>query len=140
MTGGEHVVNHLVHTQTEFLDITPLEQPLHQARVAREVLLDDVIDRNVAGQPARTIDFKAVVEHAHLDAPPAQPVVAMRNGVNERFAHGKWRVLGRLLPLQAGDDGADAHLLEDDLPRFLDQARQRAGNLLTTTIACLLAA
>src|SRR5437868_3181349 len=119
MSKRGHIFDHPVNSQTQLLDITPLEQPLHDTRVTREVLLDNVVEGDITRQTARRYDLHAIRELADLDAPSAQPIIPMAYRVDQRFAHGVLWVFQDVLAFQTCDDGADAHLLKDHMPGTL---------------------
>ena len=106
MAGLDHVLDHAVDAQAQFLDIAPLVEPVDEARVAAVVLLDDVVHRDVRRQTAGAGDLHAVGVHADLDAAPGQPVVAVGDGIDQRLAHGRGGILGLFLALQAAHDGS----------------------------------
>ena len=130
VTGLHHLLDHPVDAQAELLDVTPLEQPVDQPGVAREVLLDDVVQRDVTGQAAGAADLQPIVELADLDAAAGQPVVAVADRVDQRLAHGEQGINVPILALEAAHHGLAAHLLEQDGPAVLDDARQCAVELL----------
>ena len=135
MAGAHHLLDHAVDAQPQLLDVAPLEQAVDQPRVAREVLVDDVVEGDVAGQAAGAADLQPVVELADLDAPAGEPVVAVADGVDQRLAHGEGRVEHAVLALQAAHHRLAAHLLQQDGPGALDDARQRAVELLAPAVA-----
>ncbi len=135
MSSLDHLLDHLVDAQPQLLDEAPLEQPVDEPRVAREVLFHQVIERHVAGQTAGADDLQPVGVHANLDAPPGDAVVAVGHGVDERFAYSAAGVLQHLLTLQPVDRRPDAHLVKNDRPGTLDNPRQRAVQLGAAAVA-----
>jgi len=134
VAGLEHLLDHAVDAQAQLFDVAPVEQRADNARIAAEVLVHDVVDGDEAGQPAGRADLQPVAVHADLDPPPAQPVIAVADGVDQRLAHGKGGVLVRLLALQPAHHRADRHLPPGQLPDVLHHARQRAGDLLAAGV------
>src|SRR5512136_2932387 len=83
MTSLRHLFDHPVNAQTQLFDVTPLEQPGHDARIAAEMFFDDVVYCDKSRQPARTDDFHSIREHADLDAPPAQAIVTVTHRIDQ---------------------------------------------------------
>ena len=52
------------------------------------------------GQPARRMDFDAVIEDIEVDIIPLQVVIAMRHGIDQQFAQRFQRIFAGLLARQ----------------------------------------
>ena len=131
----DHLLDHQVHAQPQLLDVTPLEQTIDDARVAREVLVHDVVDGDEAGQAAGAGDLQPVGEHPYFDGAPAHAIVAVGDGVDQRLADGA--VGGYChcsLRSKPRTTAPDADFLLQNVPRALDDLRQRAVELHTPSV------
>src|SRR5690606_34014282 len=135
MPGLLHDFHHAVNTEAQFFNIAPLEQAIDHARIAAEMLINDVIHRDEPRQATGRNHFETVRIHPHFDAPPLQPIVAVADRVDDCFAHSKLWIFKRLFTLQPFDNRADRHLAPDEIPCRFDQLGQRPGKFFAPRIS-----
>ena len=130
----QHLVDHAINAQAQLLDESAIEQPLNDARVPRKVLVDDVVQGDMAWQAAGADNLQSIIKDPHLDASAAQAIVPMGNSVHDGFAHRKWRILWAILPPKPGENGFVSHLLPDAGPQPFDDLPQRTAELLAPLV------
>ncbi len=126
----EHQLDHAVNAVAQPFDEAHVGQNLHDDLVAREPLLDDVVQGDVAGQPAGAVEFDAVAEHEDADALAPDAVVAVGYGVDDGLAHGFDRVLCPFLALQPHQANPFAHVADQKALRPADLLGQGIADVL----------
>ena len=80
MTGIDHILDHPIHTKTQFFDIAPLKESVDESGVAAVVFFHNVVECDVGRQPARAGNLQAIGIHAYFDAASGQAIVSSAPG------------------------------------------------------------
>ena len=110
-------------------------QRVHDAFVPGVLGLSKVLDGDIPGERSRALHLDGVVVEADLDSSPAQRVVTVTDGVDQRLPQRDGRVLRDLLPDQPADDRVPSHLVVDPLIGLGDKHREGTVELAPVTEA-----